>query len=107
MTTRSPASRAAGVLAWMSAILLPIGLVPLAWMTALAVGYCEFDCGTLGTLAINGLIAACIVLVFAWLWLAVAMVRRRVTRLVLVVALLADLILLVLGGIAAWTFGVL
>jgi len=107
MTTRSPASRAAGLLAWMSAILLPIGLVPLAWMTALAVGYCEFDCGTLGTLAIDGLIAACLLLLLAWLWLAVAMVRRRVTRKVLAIAIVADLILLVLGGIAAWTFGVL
>jgi hypothetical protein len=105
--TASRHSRIAGALAWISAILLPIGLVPLAWMTALATGYCEFDCGTLGTLAIDGLIAACIVLLLAWLWLAVAMIRRRVTRLVLAAAVLADLILLILGGIAAWTFGAL
>ena len=105
MSVRPRPSRAAGALAWASAILLPIGLVPLAWMTALAVGYCEFDCGTLGTLAINGLIAACVVLLLVWLWLAVAMVRRRVTRLVLAVSIVADLILLVLGAIAAWTFG--
>ncbi len=107
MSARPRSSRAAGALAWVSAILLPIGLVPLAWMTALAVGYCEFDCGTLGTLAINGLIAACVVLLLVWLWLAAAMVRRRVTRPVLVVAIVADLLLLVLGGIAAWTFGAL
>lgn len=100
-------SRAAGAFAWVSAILLPVGLVPLAWMTALATGYCEFDCGTLGTLAINGLIVACVLLLLAWLWLAVAMVRRRVTRAVLAMAIVADLILLVLGGIAAWTFGAL
>jgi hypothetical protein len=105
MSARPRPSRAAGALAWVSAILLPIGLVPLAWMTALATGYCEFDCGTLGTLAINGLIAACVVLLLVWLWLAVAMVRRRVTRIVLVAAIVADLLLLVLGGIAAWTFG--
>ena len=105
MTARPRPSRAAGMLAWISAILLPIGLVPLAWMTALAVGYCEFDCGTLGTLAINGLIAACVVLLVVWLWLAVAIIRRRVTRPVLITAIAADLILLVLGGIAAWTFG--
>lgn len=105
MTARPRPSRAAGMLAWISAILLPIGLVPLAWMTALAVGYCEFDCGTLGTLAINGLIAACVVLFVVWLWLAVAIIRRRVTRPVLITAIAADLILLVLGGIAAWTFG--
>ncbi|HEX7849425.1 MAG TPA: hypothetical protein VF485_06810 [Sphingomonas sp.] len=98
-------ARAAGAIAWVSAILLPIGLVPLAWMTALATGYCEFDCGTLGTLAINGLIAACVVLLLVWLWLAVAMVRRRVTRPLLAVAIVADLLLIVLGGIAAWTFG--
>ena len=98
-------SRAAGTFAWVSAILLPVGLVPLAWMTTLAVGYCEFDCGTLGTLAIDGLIAACLLLLLAWLWLAVALVRRRVTRMVLAFAALADLILIVLGGIAAWTFG--
>jgi hypothetical protein len=103
MSTRP--SRGTGVLAWISAVLLPIGLVPLAWMTALATGYCEFDCGTLGTLAIDGLIAACILLLLAWLWLAIAMVRRRVTRAVLVIAIVADLILIVLGGIAAWTFG--
>ncbi|MBW8824710.1 MAG: hypothetical protein JF567_10950 [Xanthomonadales bacterium] len=103
MSTRP--SRRAGVLAWISAVLLPIGLVPLAWMTALATGYCEFDCGTLGTLAIDGLIAACVLLLLAWLWLAIAMVRRRVTRAVLVIAIVADLILIVLGGIAAWTFG--
>jgi len=105
--TASRPSRIAGALAWISAILLPIGLVPLAWMTALATGYCEFDCGTLGTLAIDGLIVACVVLLLAWLWLAVAMIRRRVTRLVLAAAVLADLILLILGGIAAWTFGAL
>lgn len=105
--TASRPSRIAGALAWISAILIPIGLVPLAWMTALAIGYCEFDCGTLGTLAIDGLIAACVVLLLAWLWLAVAMIRRRVTRLVLAAAVLADLILLILGGIAAWTFGAL
>jgi hypothetical protein len=93
------------VLAWVSAVLLPIGLVPLAWMTALATGYCEFDCGTLGTLAINGLIAACVLLLLAWLWLAIAMVRRRVTRAILAMAIVADLILIVLGLIAAWTFG--
>jgi len=107
MSQRPPASRAASVLAWISAILLPIGLAPLAWMTALAVGYCEFDCGTLGTLAIDGLIAACVLLLLAWLWLAVAMVRRRMTRAVLAMAVIADLILVVLGGIAAWTFGAL
>ena len=107
MNARPRPSRAAGALAWVSAILLPIGLVPLSWMTALATGYCEFDCGTLGTLAINGLIAACVMLLLTWLRLAVAMVRRRVTRLVLAVAIVADLILLVLGGIAARTFGAL
>lgn len=100
-------SRAAGAFAWISAILLPVGLVPLAWMTALATGYCGFDCGTLGTLAINGLIAACVLLLLAWLWLTVAMVRRRVTRAALAMAIVADLILLVLGGSAAWTFGAL
>jgi hypothetical protein len=47
------------------------------------------------------------VLLLVWLWLAVAMVRRRVTRSVLAVAIAADLILIVLGGIAAWTFGAL
>jgi len=105
--TAPRSSRAIGAFAWISAILLPVGLVPLAWMTALAVGYCEFDCGTLGTLAINGLIAACVLLLLAWLWLAVAMVRRRVTRAVLAMAIVADVILIVLGGIAAWTFGAL
>jgi hypothetical protein len=100
-------SRAAGAFAWISAILLPVGLVPLAWMTALATGYCALDCGMLGRLAINGLIAACVLLLLAWLWLAVAMVRRQVTRAVLAMAIVADLILLVLGGIAAWTFGAL
>jgi hypothetical protein len=107
MSVRPRPSRAAGALAWVSAILLPVGLVPLAWMTALAVGYCQFDCGTLGGLAIDGLIAACVMLSLAWLWLAVAMIRRRVTRLVLAAAIGADLILMVLGGIAAWTFGAL
>lgn len=105
MSTRPRPSPAAGVFAWFSAILLPIGLVPLAWMTLLAAGYCQFDCGTLGGLAIDGLIAACILLALAWIWLGIAMVRRRVTRSVLLVALVADLILIVLGGIAAWTFG--
>lgn len=107
MSARPPASRPARMFAWISAILLPVGLVPLAWMTALAVGYCEFDCGTLGTLAIDGLIAACVVLSLAWLWLAVSMVRRRVTRAVLAMAIVADILLIVLGGIAAWTFGAL
>lgn len=107
MSTRPRPSRAAGAFAWFSAILLPIGWVPLAWMTALAAGYCQFDCGTLGGLAIDGLIAACVLLALAWIWLAVAMVRRRVTRPVLAVAIVADLILLTLGGIAAWTFGAL
>jgi hypothetical protein len=107
MTARLGPSRTAGVLAWISAILLPVGLVPLAWMTALAVDYCQFDCGTLGGLAIDGLIAACVLLALVWIWLAVAMIRRRVTRAVLAVAIIADLILLVLGAIAAWTFGAL
>ncbi|MGN6818005.1 MAG: hypothetical protein ACTHJR_04980 [Sphingomonas sp.] len=107
MSARPRPSRAAGALAWFSAILLPVGLVPLTWMTALAVNYCQFDCGRLGGLAIDGLIGACGLLTLAWLWLAVAMVRRRMTRLVLAAAVLADLILLTLGGIAAWTFGLL
>lgn len=93
------------IFAWISAILLPLGLVPLGWMTLLAVGYCEFDCGTLGTLAINGLIAACVVLLLAWIWLVVAMIRRRMTRVVVIVTGIADLLLLVLFGISAWTFG--
>lgn len=105
MSAHPPASRAAGLLAWLSVILLPIGLVPLAWMTALATGYCAFDCGTLGIFAIDGLIAACVLLLLAWLWLAVAMIRRRVTRPTLAMAIVADLILIVLGGIAGWTFG--
>jgi hypothetical protein len=107
MTSRPRPSRAAAAFAWISAVFLPVGLVPLAWMTALAVGYCQFDCGTLGGLAIDGLIGACVLLLLAWLWLAVAMIRRRVSRLALTVAAVADLILLVLGAIAAWTFGAL
>ena len=105
MSPRPRPSRAAGAFAWFSAFLLPIGLVPLTWMTALAAGYCQFDCGTLGGLAIDGLIAACVLLALAWIWLGVAMVRRRLTRWVLVAAIAADLILIALGGIAAWTFG--
>lgn len=100
-------SRPARIFAWCSAILLPVGWVPLAWMTALAVGYCQFDCGTLGGLAIDGLIAACALIAIVWLWLAVAMVRRRVGWIVVVATIVADLLLLVLGAIAAWTFGAL
>ena len=107
MSERPRSPRAAGAFAWFTAILLPVGLVPLAWMTALAVDYCQFDCGTLGGLAIDGLIAACILLALIWIWLAIALVRRRVTRWVVVAAAVADLLLLVLGGIAAWTFGAL
>jgi hypothetical protein len=107
MSARPRPSRGATAFAWFSAILLPVGLVPLAWMTALAVGYCQFDCGTLGGLAIDGLIAACVLLALAWLWLAVAMVRRRIGWPVLIAAIVADLLLVVLGGIAAWTFGAL
>ena len=107
MSGAARVSRTAASLAWISAILLPIGLVPLALLTVQAVNYCEFDCGTLGTLAINGLIAACVILALVWLWLALAMIRRRVNRLVLAAAVLADLILIVLGGIAASTFGLL
>jgi len=107
VSTRPRPSRTAGVFAWFSAILLPVGLVPLAWMTALATLYCQFDCGTLGGLAIDGLIVACVLLTLAWIWLAVTLVRRRVTRPVLAAAIVADLILLVLGAIAAWTFGAL
>ena len=91
-------------LSWVSVILIPLGLVPLAWMTLLAVGYCEFDCGTLGTLAINGLIAACVVLLLTWLVLLVAMIRRRLGRWIAVMAGFADVLLLVLVGISAWTF---
>lgn len=92
------------ILSWVSVVLIPLGLVPLAWMTLLAAGYCEFDCGTLGTWAINGLIAACVLLLLAWIVLLVAMIRRRVGLWVAVVAGLADLLLLVLLGISAWTF---
>ncbi len=91
-------------IAWVSVILLPLGLVPLAWMTALATGYCGFDCGPIGTWSINGLIAACVLILLAWLILLVAMIRRCVSRVVLGIALGADILLLVLGGIAGWTF---
>lgn len=100
----APMSRGAGAIAWISAILLLVGLAPLAWMTALATGYCQFDCGTLGGLAIGSLIAACVLLLVVWIWLVAAMARRRVTRPVLAFAIVADLVLLVLGGIAGWTF---
>lgn len=92
------------VLTWISIIWIPLGLVPLAWMTLLAAGYCEFDCGTLGTWAINGLIASCVLLLLAWLIVLVAMIRRRVGRRTAIMAGLADLLLLVLVGISLWTF---
>lgn len=91
--------------AWISAIFLPLGLIPLGWMTMLAVGFCDFDCGAKGTLAINALIAACVLIAIVWLVLLVAMIRRRVVRWIAILAGIADILLLGLLAFTAWSFG--
>ena len=92
-------------IAWGSAIWLPLGLLPLAWMSALAAGFCNSDCGTFETLATYGLIAACVVLLLVWIGLVIGMIRGPLSRGMAIAALAADAALLALFVFAAVTFG--
>jgi hypothetical protein len=92
-------------IAWTSAIFLPLGMAPLAWVTMLGATFCGLDCGTSVTALLGGLIVSFVVLGTVWLWLIVAMIRRRVSNRQLWVALIADLTLLVILAVAGFEFG--
>lgn len=94
-----------GALTWISAIFLPLALLPLAWMALLAAGFCGRRCGTGETVAIDALIVACVALAVAWLMLLVAMIRGRITRGIRIMTIAADALTAVLLVASIWTFG--